>query len=324
MASSLRTKCSCPDCAPGGPRSVKTTRGRRAGCQRDDLADPGTAAVGVGRHGRGEAVVVAAAGDPVERVDAEQLGRRRATRDPAAGSADVSSIRTPDAIATCPRSATSPSEMSIIAVARSRPASTSAAAYAALRPAVRIGQRMIGVAGPSSASPAAARPGQPASTTRSPGRAPARVTGARPSRSPSAVTAIVTVSLAHDVAADHHAPTSAHSSRRPSASASSQLQRPGRAGPARPTRSAVGRAPIATTSARFCAAALRPTSYPSTSHAGSAGPRPAGPWWRPPGRPAPATTAASSPGPSSTPRASASRPAIRAISAELALVASPR
>ena len=70
----------------------------------------------------------------------------------------------------------------------------------------------------STASPAAAQPSRPATATTSPGRAPERVTGSRPSRTPSAVTARVSVSARAMSPPTTLAPTGSHSSRRPSAS----------------------------------------------------------------------------------------------------------
>ncbi len=102
------------------------------------------------------------------------------------------------------------------------------------------------------------------------------------------------------------APATWHSSRSPSISSVAQVV--GRsAGATRPSRIAVGTAPIAATSARFCAAALRPTSYAvdqsrrkcrfSISTSVVATTRPSGAF----------TTAASSPGPRSTASVSGTR-----------------
>ena len=82
-----------------------------------------------------------------------------------------------------------------------------------------------------------------------------------PARSPSAVTAITTRSRADDVAADDAGADPARTPRR-SPSASSRPTAPGRsAGAASPTSEhGRRRPPIASMSARFCAAALWPTS----------------------------------------------------------------
>src|SRR5579875_1754385 len=151
---------------------------------------------------------------------------------------------------------------------------------------------------PSTAKPAAAHPSRPHTATTSPTRAPFRVTGARPCRSPSAVMPSMIVSAAVTSPPTTAAPTSPHSSRkpatRPSTQSSSRLP-----GAAKPTSRAVGTAPIATMSAKLRAAALWPMSFAvdqsrrkwrfSTSTSVEATTRPSGV----------ATTAASSPGPSS-------------------------
>src|SRR5512135_2579405 len=166
---------------------------------------------------------------------------------------------TAEARARWPRSASRPSLTSIIAVAPAR-ASAGPRSYGG------AGWRCASTSGPSrtpadsSANPAAARPTVPARTTRSPRPAPARVTGGRPCRSPSAVTARVSASAATTSPPTTLAPTSAHSSRSPSATPSATASGVD-GGQPRPTRSAVGTAPIAATSAKFWAAALRPTSY---------------------------------------------------------------
>ena len=86
------------------------------------------------------------------------------------------------------------------------------------------------------------------------------------------------------------APTRARLRGSPSASSSAHCDRQvRRAPPGRPS-SAVGTAPIAAMSARLAAGRLAAdVGRRWTSRAGSAGPRPAGRWWRPPARPAAAT-----------------------------------
>lgn len=106
----------------------------------------------------------------------------------------------------------------------------------------------------STVSPAAAYPMRPARASTSPGRAPERTTGARPPRSPSAVTAMVRVGLADMSPPTTLAPTVAASAANPSARPSAQLAWRS-AGMQRATSRAVGVAPIAATSARLAAAA---------------------------------------------------------------------
>ena len=116
----------------------------------------------------------------------------------------------------------------------------------------------------SSARPAAAAPTFPVSATTSPGLAPRLVTGSRPARSPSAVTAKVTTSALLVSPPATPAPAAAASLAIPSAS--SRTHPTSRSpGPAKLTRSAVGFAPIAAMSARFLAAAFRPMS-PAGDH----------------------------------------------------------
>src|SRR2546421_436423 len=160
--------------------------------------------------------------------------------------------------------------------------------------------------------PAAAYPTRPASATTSPGRAPSRRTGSRPPRSPSAVTEMTSTGPLDMSPPTIPAPASAASSASPSASSSAQATFRS-AGAQRPTSRAVGTAPMAATSARLAAAARCPTSAaadqsrrkcrPSTSTSVVATTRPSGA----------ATTAASSPGPSSAAFAPASRATTRRI-----------
>src|SRR3954454_4972250 len=134
--------------------------------------------------------------------------------------------------------------------------------------------------------------------TTSPGRAPDRRTGS-PATSPSAVMAIRTWSAPVRSPPTTEAPTNEHSAAIPSASSSAHAA--GRsAGAASPTVSAVARPPIALISERLAAATRCPISAadaqsrrkcrPSTGRAVETTTRPSGT----------ATTAASSPGPSST------------------------
>src|SRR5690606_28192716 len=112
----------------------------------------------------------------------------------------------------------------------------------------------------STVRPAADHPSRPHTATWSPGRAPERVTAARPWREPMAVTAATTTPEATTSPPATAAPTSWHSSRNPSANSTAHAT--GRSGGApKQTTTAVGVAPMAATSARFWAAALRPTSY---------------------------------------------------------------
>ena len=140
-------------------------------------ADPAERQQRVGGERRGQRVVVAAGEQPVPGVGA-QRGAHVASR---AGTSRVAlrrSMRTPEARATWPRSASSPSDTSIIAVAP---------AFAASGPAAYGGSgtrwALTTTAGErkprcSTASPAAAQPSRPRTATRSPGRAPPRRTGA--------------------------------------------------------------------------------------------------------------------------------------------------
>ena len=111
-------------------------------------------------------------------------------------------------------------------------------------------------------SPRPAEPSSPATATTSPGRAPLRSTGSRPSRTPSAVTAIVRVSetVRSPPSTAQPGASASHAARRPSAMPSTNDSRVS-SGIARATSSAVGRAPIAAMSARLTAAAFQPRSY---------------------------------------------------------------
>ena len=169
-------------------------------------------------------------------------------------------MRTLLASAMCPRSAISPSLTSHIAVAPS-PAAAGPAWYGG------SGRRWASTKArgerkprESTANPAADQPSQPVTATTSPGCAPPRVTGSWPRRSPSAVIDTMIVSPRTTSPPTTAAPATWHSSRRPSISSVGQVTGSS-AGTTRPSSSAVGTAPIAAMSARFCAAALRPTSY---------------------------------------------------------------
>ena len=166
---------------------------------------------------------------------------------------------TPLATATCCRSATSPSLTSTIAVAPSSAARGPCAYGGSGRRCAATTLTGERNPRPSTASPAAAQPSRPVYATTSPGLAPDRVTGARPCRSPNAVTASTSTSARTTSPPSTRASSGRHSARIPSASSSSQAT--GRSGgTARPSSRPVGTAPMAATSARFCAAALRPTS----------------------------------------------------------------
>ncbi len=133
----------------------------------------------------------------------------------------------------------------------------------------------------------------------SPGRAPPRVTGSWLRRSPSAVIATVMVSPPTTSPPTTAAPATWHSSRSPSISSAAQVT--GRsAGTTRPSSSAVGTAPMAAMSARFCAAALRPTSYAVDQSRRKCRPSSRMSVLATTLRSGAATTAASSPGPSRT------------------------
>jgi hypothetical protein len=165
---------------------------------------------------------------------------------------------------------------------------------------------------------------RPLSATTSPGWAPDRTTGAEPPSEPTTVTAMVSVGLPDVSPPTTTAPVRAASSASPSASSSAQAT--GRLGGAhRATTSAVGTPPIAAMSARLAAAARCPTSRaldqsrrkcrPSTSTSVLIATRPSGA----------STSAASSPGPMSTPgaggAAAASRAVTRAINPNSPMVA---
>ncbi|CAM5695589.1 hypothetical protein SANTM175S_06079 [Streptomyces antimycoticus] len=169
------------------------------------------------------------------------------------------SIRTLLASAICPRSATSPSLTSVMAVAPS-PAAAGPAWYGGSgRRCASTKARGERKPRESTACPAADQPSHPVTATTSPGRAPDRVTGSWLRRSPRAVMATVMVSPRTTSPPTTAAPATWHSSRIPSISSAGQVT--GRsAGTTRPSSSAVGTAPMAAMSARFWAAALRPTS----------------------------------------------------------------
>lgn len=112
----------------------------------------------------------------------------------------------------------------------------------------------------STACPAADQPSQPVTATTSPGWAPPLITGSWLRRSPRAVIEIMMVSPRTTSPPTTAAPATWHSSRSPSISSVAQVTGSS-AGATRPRSNAVGTAPMAAMSARFCAAALRPTSY---------------------------------------------------------------
>jgi hypothetical protein len=169
------------------------------------------------------------------------------------------SIRTLLASAMCPRSAISPSLTSHIAVAPS-PAAAGPAWYGGSgRRCASTNARGERNPRDSTAYPAADQPSQPVTATRSPGWAPPRVTGSWLRRSPSAVIDTMIESPRTTSPPTTAAPATWHSSRRPSISSLGQVTGSS-AGTTRPSSSAVGTAPMAAMSARFCAAALRPTS----------------------------------------------------------------
>jgi len=221
---------------------------------------------------------------------------------------------TPDASARCRASATRPSLTSIMAVAPAM-AAAGPAAYGG------CGRRWASMTAAGSARPAWSRarpaadsPTRPARASRSPGRAPLRSTGARPCRSPIAVTETVTSGLRTTSPPTRLAPARAASA--PRAAEQSAAQSTGRVGGApRATTRAVGTAPIAATSARLAAAALWPTSmavlqsrrkcWPSTSMSTVMTTRPSGA----------ATSAVSSPGPRMTPGPSGRSATMRSMRA---------
>ena len=208
------------------------------------------------------------------------------------------SMVTPDARATCPRSASRPSETSTIAVAPAR-AATAPCPYGTLRHPLHLDDR------PRRAEPAGeheqpgGRPAQPAGEGQHvAGRAPSRRTGARPSRVPRAVTERVTRWPRVVSPPSRLTPAVTHSARRPAAR--SRVQRTSVSpGAEKPTTTPCGRAPMASTSATFTATALRPMSF---------GPLQSRRKWTPSTRtsvdtttePPTARTAPSSPGPTRT------------------------
>ena len=173
-------------------------------------------------------------------------------------------------------------------------------------------------------SPAAAHPSCPATASTSPGRAPSRRTGARPSRVPSAVTERVTCWPRVVSPPSRLTPAFAHSVRSPAARSSVQRTSVS-PGAEKPTTTPCGRAPMASTSATLTATALRPISP---------GPLQSRRKWTPSTStsvdtttdPPTASTAPSSPGPTSTSSAagrSRTISAIRANSPSCARVVGP-
>ena len=219
------------------------------------------------------------------------------------------------ASATWPRSASSPSETSIIDVAP-RAAAAGPAGVRHRGPPVRLDQHLRRAEAPGQhrvARRRATRSGRPSPPRRPAGRRTA-APASRPSRSPSAVTAMVSVGL--DVMSP---PTTAAPTVPP--------RRPVRRPAARPSAASRSDGMHSATSSAVGAAAHRgdvgevgrgrPVADlvgAEPSPAGSAGPRPARRWRPPPARRAAATTAASSPGPSSVVGAVPSRAVTRAIS----------
>jgi len=145
---------------------------------------------GAGREGRRQRVVLAAV-SVTPGVGAQRGGHLRPAGGPAARPRPAVQGHA-GAAAIWPRSASNPSEVSIIAVApHSAAARTAAYGGAGTRcaPTTSTGERTpVG----STASPAAAQPSRPATASTSPGRAPDGFTGSRPCRSPSTVTASTT------------------------------------------------------------------------------------------------------------------------------------
>ena len=164
--------------------------------------------------------------------------------------------------------------------------------------------------------PAPATPSRPETATISPGRAPERSTGSRPSRSPNAVTAMVRTDDTERSPPTTPQPgdSAAQASRKPSA-IPSRSDTGEFSGAAIATTNAVGTAPIAATSARLDAAAFQPRSTGVDQAS-----RKSGPWIimsvvttnLPSGA---ATTAASSPAPRSWADAAGSRGNIRSRAA---------
>ena len=214
---------------------------------------------------------------------------RAAARARSAGSRRRRARRWP--LARCPRSASSPSLTSHIAVAPST-ASSGPSAYGGLGCRCACTSTSIGTPPPlasrccSRARPAADQPSRPASTTRSPGCAPERRTGGRPPRSPSAVTLTTTRSLDTMSPPTTTAPTTSASSRSPSARSvahdtgtSARCGQPDQQGGRRPAH----RRDVGEVGGR----GLAPDVVGArTSRAGSARPRPGRRSWRPRGRPA--------------------------------------
>ena len=229
--------------------------------------------------------------------------------------ADASkAMETRDAAAIRDASSASPSDTSIMAVAPAAAATAPSDTGGAGRSCAARSAASAALSVPASTAtgvPAASRkrsksrprprpaaPSSPATATTSPTRAPPRSTGAAPSSEPSAVTAIVSVSdtVRSPPSTAQPGARVSHAARRPSARPSTNDTGvvPGMA---RATSSAVGRAPIAATSARLTAAAFQPRSNaldqarrksgPCTSVSVVATTRPSGA----------ARTAASSPGP---------------------------
>ena len=237
-----------------------------------------------GRERRGQRVVLTAGEQPVQRVDAQRrahLDQPLGHRQPV-GAQRPRAPRTPRA--TCPRSASSPSDTSIMAVA---PASAACgpAAYGGsgtrCAPTTATGERKPRA---STASPAAAQPIRPHSATRSPGRAPARVTGARPSSEPSAVTDSTMRRGRGQVAADQPDPDRA--GLRPQPVGQPGRRRPSASPAGRPARPA---APWAPRPSPRCRPGWPPPPCARPARAGPVQPevharRPARRCWPPPAR----------------------------------------
>lgn len=221
-----------------------------------------------------------------------------ASRSAASRSSEMST-ETSDAEAMCPRSASNPSETSVIDVAPVR-AATSPCPYGGCGTRCRRrSSSNCSIPLRHNSYPACERPGSPISAMTSPGRAPLRRTGARPPRSPSAVTDTTHCGPDTRSPPTMPAPNRSASCHMPSAT-STACAVSVCPGAAKPTTNAVARPPIASMSAAFWAMALRPTSWgddqsrrkwrSSTSMSVLTTVRPSGQ----------AMTAASSPGPSGT------------------------
>ncbi len=152
----------------------------------------------------------------------------------------------------------------------------------------------------STAYPAADQPSQPVTATTSPGRAPARVTGSWLRRSPRAVMETVMVFTADHIAADDGRPRHLALVPQPVHQLGGPGDREVGGDHQGPRSSAVGTAPMAAMSARFWAAALRPTSYAVDQSRRKCRPSSRMSVLATTLRSGAATTAASSPGPSRT------------------------